>query len=67
MGLDEAVAHAQHQLSNPLAAILAELQLLQMESTLATEHRAAVDRVTQLVRRVISLVRDLDQEFGTRD
>jgi signal transduction histidine kinase len=67
MGLDEAVAHAQHQLSNPLAAVLAELQLLQMESTLAAEHRAAVDRITQQVRRVITLVRDLDQTLGTRD
>jgi signal transduction histidine kinase len=61
--LERVVAVAQHKLTNPLAALLAELQLLQMESTLADDHRAAVDRITELVRRIIALVRDLEQRI----
>jgi len=61
--LERLAALAQHQLNNPLAAMLAELQLLQMEPTLATDHRAAVERLTVLLRRVIALVHDLDKRI----
>ena len=49
----------QHGINNPLAALLAEAQLLQLEQ-LTTEQRAAVDRIVELCRRVVVLVRRLD-------
>ena len=58
--LQQITALLQHSLNNPLAALLAEAQLLAMETTLDPEHRAAVDRMTELVRRLITLVRGLD-------
>ncbi len=53
-------ALVQHQLNNPLAALLAEAQLLSMETTLDPQQRVAVERIIELGRRVISLVRDLN-------
>ena len=53
-------ALVQHQLNNPLAALLAEAQLLSMETTLDAQQRVAVERIIELVRRVIGLVRDLN-------
>lgn len=47
----------QHSLNNPLAGLLAELQLLEMEE-LPPEHREAVERSIELCRRVIVLVRE---------
>ena len=58
--LKKAIALVQHQLNNPLAALLAEAQLLGMEPALGAEQRAATLRITELTRRVIALVRDLD-------
>ena len=58
--LQRITALVQHQLNNPLAALLAEAQLLSMESTLDAQHRVAVERIIELVRRVIALVRDLN-------
>ena len=49
-----------------LAALLAEAQLLAMETTLDPEHRAAVDRMTELVRRLITLVRGLDSKVNDK-
>lgn len=48
-----------HGLNNPLAALLAEAQLLQMES-LAPEHAEAVERIVELCRRVVRTTRELD-------
>jgi signal transduction histidine kinase len=48
-----------HQVNNPLAALLAEAQLLALEP-LAPEHRAAVDRMVELCRRTVTLLRELD-------
>ncbi|MEO6210451.1 MAG: histidine kinase dimerization/phospho-acceptor domain-containing protein [Gemmatimonadaceae bacterium] len=62
--LQRITALVQHSLNNPLAALLAEAQLLAMETTLDREHRAAVDRMTELVRRLITLVRDLDGQVN---
>ncbi len=59
--LQKAIVLIQHQLNNPLAALLAETQLLGLETTLGAEQRAATARITELTRRVISLVRDLDR------
>ena len=49
----------QHGINNPLAALLAEAQLLQLEE-LTSEQRASVDRMVELCRRVVALVRRLD-------
>ena len=47
----------QHTLNNPLAALLAELQLLEME-TLEPTHREGVERCIELCRRLIRIVRE---------
>lgn len=47
----------QHTLNNPLAGLLAELQLLEMED-LPEAHRAAVERCIGLTRRVVQIVRE---------
>jgi signal transduction histidine kinase len=49
-----------HGLNNPLAALLAEAQLLQLEP-LASEHAAAVERIVELCRRVVQTVREMDK------
>lgn len=64
--LQKITALVQHSLNNPLAALLAEAQLLAMETTLDPEHRAAVDRMTELVRRLITLVRGLDSKVNDK-
>jgi signal transduction histidine kinase len=48
-----------HQVNNPLAALLAEAQLLALEP-LAPDHRAAVDRIVDLCRRTATLLREMD-------
>jgi hypothetical protein len=42
-----------------LAALLAEAQLLELE-TLTPDHRESVERIIELSRRVIEVVRGLD-------
>jgi len=49
----------QHGINNPLAALLAEAQLLQLED-LTGEQRASADRMVELCRRIVGLVRRLD-------
>jgi len=58
--LQRLTALVQHKLNNPLAALLAEAQLLGMEPSLEPEQAAAVERVVALTRRVIGIVRELD-------
>jgi signal transduction histidine kinase len=58
-------ARLQHAMNNPLAALLAEEQLLATEDSLSDEHREAVERMIELTRRVIVLVRDLDGLRGS--
>ena len=48
-----------HDVSNPLAALLAEAQLLALEP-LAAEHQAAVGRMVDLCRRTVELLREMD-------
>ena len=57
--LQRLTALVQHKLNNPLAALLAEAQLLGMEPSLEPEQAAAVERVVALTRRVIGIVREL--------
>lgn len=49
----------QHAINNPLTAVLAEAQLLEMES-LPEEQATAVRRIVENTRRVVLLVRKLD-------
>ena len=58
--LQRLTALVQHKLTHPLAALLAEAQLLGMEPSLEPEQAAAVERVVALTRRVIGIVRELD-------
>lgn len=55
----QAALSLQHAISNPLAALMAEAQLLQMEE-LNGEQRGSVDRMVDLCRRLSVLVRQLD-------
>jgi signal transduction histidine kinase len=55
----ELATRLQHSLNNPLAALLAEAQLLELEP-LPPEHRASVERIIELSRRVVDVVRALD-------
>jgi signal transduction histidine kinase len=55
----QAALSLQHAINNPLAALLAEAQLLQLEE-LAAEQRGSVDRMVELCRRIVALVRRLD-------
>jgi len=49
----------QHALNNPLAGILAEAQLMQLDALLPEQH-AALERIVGLCRRIIELGRSLD-------
>ena len=59
VAMGEATSRIQHTLNNPLTALLAEAQLLEMED-LSEEHRAAVKRMIELCRRLVVMVRGLD-------
>jgi signal transduction histidine kinase len=58
---------AQHELNNPLTALLAEAQLLELEP-LSAEQRLAVTRIVELARRIATVVRRLDpvEQSATR-
>ena len=56
-------ATLQHRLNNPLAALLAEAQLLELES-LDPEHASSVRRIVELCRRVIEVSRAIDGISG---
>jgi signal transduction histidine kinase len=49
----------QHTLNNPLTALLAEAQLLEMEH-LSPEQREAVERIVEMCRRTVDAVRRID-------
>lgn len=59
MAAGELATRLQHSLNNPLAALLAEAQLLELEP-LPPDHRESVGRIIELCRRVIDVVRALD-------
>lgn len=63
LALGEAARSARHDLNNPLTALLAEAQLLELEA-LAPEHRAAARRMLELARRVVAVARRLDIPHG---
>ena len=55
----------QHSLNNPLTALLAEAQLLELEP-LAEEQQRAVARIVELARRVIAVSRRLNADDPPR-
>jgi signal transduction histidine kinase len=61
--LGETARAARHDLNNPLTALLAEAQLLELEE-LPAEHRASVVRIVELARRVVAVARRLDARSG---
>jgi DNA-binding NarL/FixJ family response regulator len=65
MAAGEVAMRLQHSLNNPLAALLAEAQLLEMES-LSPEHAMSVRRIVEQCRRVIDVVRQLEG-IGAKD
>ena len=60
----QAALSLQHAINNPLAALLAEAQLLQLDE-LTAEQRGAADRMVELCRRIVALVRRLDALVGS--
>ena len=64
--VSQVTTRLQHSLNNPLTALLAEAQLLEMEP-LATEQHAAVTRIVDLCRRTIDIVRRLDMARAASD
>lgn len=52
-------ARLQHRLNNPLAALLAEAQLLELEA-LAPDHATSVRRIIELCRRVIEETKSIE-------
>ena len=59
----EMTSRLQHALNNPLTALMAEAQLLEMEP-LGDEQRQAVSRMVELCRRLVGIVRQLDAVGG---
>jgi signal transduction histidine kinase len=59
LALGETARGLQHRLNNPLAALLAEAQLLELEP-LAPEHLLAVRRIVELCRRVVDESRTME-------
>jgi signal transduction histidine kinase len=65
----EAAREVQHAINNPLTALLAEAQLLELDD-LSDDQRRSVARMVELARRLVTLSRRLDEganeERGTR-
>ncbi len=61
----EKLAEIRHTLNNPLTALLAEAQMMQMEA-LPEEQKQSIDRIVQLCRRTIDAVRGLDDLFNSK-
>lgn len=59
LALGRSARMLQHSISNPLTALLAEAQLLELEP-LGEEQRTAVERIVELARRVALVVRRLE-------
>jgi signal transduction histidine kinase len=55
----EAAMGIRHSLNNPLTAILAEAQLLELED-LPEEHAASVKRIVEQCRRMVAITRGLE-------
>jgi signal transduction histidine kinase len=63
LDLGEAARTLQHAFNNPLTALLAEAQLLELE-TLPDDHRSSVRRILELARRLVAISRRLGTVGG---
>ena len=63
MAAGEVTARIQHTLNNPLTALLAEAQILEME-LLREDQRASIGRIIEQARRVVAIVRGLEGREG---
>lgn len=61
----EVASQLQHNLNNPLAALLTEAQLLALEP-LSQEHAVSVGRIVELCRRVIEVSRSVEGIASSR-
>ena len=61
--LGESARTLQHAFNNPLTALLAEVQLMELES-MSDDHRVAVSRILELARRLVTLSRRLSGITG---
>ena len=59
IALGDSARSVQHAMNNPLTALLAEAQLLELEP-LEEEHLRTVGRIVELARRVAKVARRLD-------
>lgn len=57
--LGEALRASRHELNNPLTALLAEAQLLELEAP-HEEHRLAAGRIVALARRIVAVTKRLE-------
>ena len=64
LALGESARMVQHAMNNPLTALLAEAQLLQLEP-LTNEQAQAVGRMIDSARRIAAVVRSLDDPAET--
>lgn len=55
----QAAGGLKHKLNNPLAALLAEAQMMELEP-MSPEHASAAKRIVELCRRVISVAETID-------
>jgi signal transduction histidine kinase len=60
----ELAGRLQHKLNNPLAALLAEAQLLELEE-LPSDHATSVRRIVELCRRVIEVTKSIEGMGGS--
>jgi signal transduction histidine kinase len=63
MAAGEVTTRIQHTLNNPLTALLAEAQVLELE-LLQEEHRASIRRIIEQARRVVAIVRGMEGRGG---
>lgn len=65
IALGDAARTLQHAFNNPLTALLAEAQLLELDP-LGDDQRSAVRRILELARRLVALSRRLGASEGPR-
>jgi DNA-binding response OmpR family regulator len=58
-GIGEAVLTMQHEINNPLAALMAEIDLMADDSSTVEAQRPPLDRMKELARRISTVIRRL--------
>jgi signal transduction histidine kinase len=60
-GIGEATLTLQHQINNPLTALLTEAQLLAEEPDVQTEHRQRLEMISEQAQRISKVVRRMSR------